>query len=172
MRTFLFFILFFVTGIIFSQNNVYDIARKGTVEQLKAFIKKNPNSVDKKNEDGYTPLILACYRGNNEVAKYIVQNGKSNNITSDMGTPLMACAVKGNNEIAAFLLKNKANPNLTDGNGTNALMYAAQFENTVLIKLLLEYKADKTAKNKEGKTAFEYAAFSGNQTNINLLKTN
>jgi uncharacterized protein len=34
----------------------------------------------------------------------------------------------------------------------------------------LKYNADKTLKTKDGKTAFEFAAFSGNETITNLLK--
>ena len=39
-----------------------------------------------------------------------------------------------------------------------------------VIKLLLANKADKSLLDNKGKTAFEYAAFSGNEAIINLLK--
>ena len=38
------------------------------------------------------------------------------------------------------------------------------------VKLLIENKVDKNHKDLEGKTAFEYAVFSGNEEIINLLK--
>jgi len=38
------------------------------------------------------------------------------------------------------------------------------------LSLLLENKVDKTHKDKDGKTAFEHAVFSGNEEIINLLK--
>jgi len=59
---------------------------------------------------------------------------------------------------------------VTDEKGTTALMYAVQFRNVAFVQLLLKHKADKTLKDKNGKTAFEFAVFSGNEEIINLLK--
>jgi ankyrin repeat protein len=150
--------------------NVFDIGRKGTVEQAKEVLKTNPKAFNVVNDDGYSPLVLACYRGNNEVAKLLIESGSDINGISKMGTPLMAAVVKGNNEIANLLIEKKADVNAADANGTTALIYAVQFQNAVTLKLLLENKANKNHKDKEGKTAFEYAVFSGNEAIINLLK--
>ena len=49
-------------------------------------------------------------------------------------------------------------------------IYAVQFRNVEAVKVLLQNKADKTKIDKQGKTAFEYAVFSGNEEIINLLK--
>jgi ankyrin repeat protein len=162
------FLLFFAKSV--AQKDVFAISRNGTVAEMKELIEKNPNSINEKNENGFTPLILACYRGNNLVATFLVNKVKDIDATSDMGTALMACAVKGNVEIAKLLLEKGCNPNITDANGTTALIYATQFKNTELIKALLKHNADKTKIDKKGKTAFEYAVFSGNEEIINLLK--
>ncbi|SFB22960.1 hypothetical protein SAMN05660845_2159 [Flavobacterium swingsii] len=177
MKLYLKFILLFVILIAFSansfsQNDVFNIARSGTVEGLKILINKDLDIINTKNENGFTPLILACYKGNVAVAKFLIENSKTINTSSDMGTPLMACVVKGNNVIAELLLQKGANPNLTDNKGTTALMYAAQFQNIDAIKLLLKYKAVIQNKNKEGKTAFEFAVFTNNEEIINILKIN
>jgi uncharacterized protein len=152
--------------------DIFDIARKGTVAQAKELVKSNPKAVNETNKDGFTALILACYRGNNEVAKFLIENGSNINGNSDMGTPLMAAIVKGNNEMAKFLIEKKAIVNLADANGTTPLIYAVQFQNIDIIEVLLKNKADQSHKDKQGKTAFEYAAFSGNEKIINLLKSN
>ena len=39
-----------------------------------------------------------------------------------------------------------------------------------MIEALLKHNADKSKIDNKGKTAFEYAAFSGNEEIINLLK--
>jgi hypothetical protein len=44
------------------------------------------------------------------------------------------------------------------------------FKNKEIIMLLLQKKADKALVDSKGKTAFEYAVFSGNEEIINLLK--
>lgn len=165
-----FFLLVFQTG--FSQEDIFDVARKGTVEQVKTLQTQNPDIINTVNEQGFTPLLLACYRGNLDVAKFLIENSKTIDTTSDMGTPLMACVVKGDSVLARLLLQKGANPNLTDSKGTTALIYAVEFQNIETVQLLLKYNADKTHKNNEGKTAFEFAVFSGNEAIINLLKLN
>ncbi len=156
----------------FSQEavDVFDIARKGTLEQAKAIVKNNPRAFQTVNQEGFSPLTLACYRANNEVAKFLTDSGCDINQNSSMGTPLMAAIVKGNNEMARYLLQKNANINLTDANGTTALMYAVMFKNKEMVALLLQKKADKSVADHKGKTAFEYAVFSGNEEIINLLK--
>ena len=171
-KTLFIVIVALISNLTFSQEtlDVFDIARKGTLEQAKNILKVNPNAFNTVNEDGFSPLILACYKGNNEVAKLLIENGCDINGNSKMGTPLMACVVKGNNEIAKFLIKKKVDIDNADANGTTALIYCVQFNNKTILSLLLENKVDKTHKDKDGKTAFEHAVFSGNEEIINLLK--
>lgn len=166
------FICLIFSSLIFSQEklNVFDIGRKGTVDQVKEILKSNSTAFNVLNNDGFSPLVLACYRGNNEVAKFLIENGSDINGNSKMGTPLMAAIVKGNNEIAKLLIEKKANINSSDTNGTTALIYTVQFQNVEILKLLVKNNVDKSHKDNDGKTAFEHAVFAGNDTIINLLK--
>jgi ankyrin repeat protein len=150
--------------------NVFDVARRGTLEQAKTLYKQDPKIFNTVNDAGYSPLLLACYRGNLEVARFLIETGTDINAGSSMGTPLMAAVVKGNIEIVKALLDKKADVNASDANGITALIYAVQFQNPEILRLLLEHKADKAHKDKEGKTAFEHAVFSGNESIINLFK--
>lgn len=150
--------------------NVFDIARSGTLTEIQDLYKSNPDLINSLNESRTSPLILACYRGNVEVAKFLIENAKDINYNSDMGTALMAATYKNHPELVKLLLDKKANPNAADTNGTTALSLAVQFKNSPLVQLLLEHKADKTIKDNKGKTAFEYAVFSQNEQIINLLK--
>ncbi len=164
-----FFFLVCMSG--FSQSaDIFDVARKGSLADVQLIVKNDPKSLNKLSPEGFSPLILACYRGNNSVAKFIIENGGNIDGNSPMGTALMAAVVKSNHEIAELLLTNKANPNIADPNGTTALMYAVKFQNAGLVKLLLANNADKSKLDKDGKSAFEYAAFSGNNEIIQLLK--
>ncbi len=170
-RIVLLLVVFFAfSANVFSQKDVFNVARSGTVEDLKILVNKNQEVINTKNENGFTPLILACYKGNVAVAKFLIKNSKTIDTSSDMGTPLMAATYKGQVELVKLLLENNANPNITDSNGTTPLIYAAMFGNTNIMSLLLKYKADKTHKDKDGKTAFEFAVFLGNQDIINQLK--
>lgn len=171
MKKSIIFILLIKSFFCFSQqNDVFTVARSGTITDIEYIFKKNPSALDSKNEFGFSPLILACYKSNDEVAKFLIEKKVDLNYVSQDGTALMAATVKGNYKLVELLLLNEANPNLTDEKGITALMYAVQFKNEPIIKLLLKSNADKTIINKEGKTAFEYAVLTNNDNIINLLK--
>lgn len=170
MKKILLFVLFSFLITNAQNKNVFDIARNGTLKEIQELNKSNPNLIDTYNENKSSPLILACYRGNTDVALYLIANTKDINYNSGMGTALMAAVVKGNIELVKALINAKANLDLFDSQGKTALMYAVQFKNIEIIKLLLQHKANKSILSNEGKSAFEYAIFSGDETIINLLK--
>ena len=150
--------------------DVFDVARSGTVEEMKALVLKNKDTINALNASSFSPLILACYRGNAPVAEYLAKNIKDINYNSPSGTALAAAAIKGNIALVKVLLENKANPDIKDGMGMTALLYASQFENKEMIQLLLKYKADKKIVSDDGKSAMDYAVFNKNQEIIGLLK--
>jgi ankyrin repeat protein len=150
--------------------DVFDTARRGTVDEMKALMAIKKDTINAVNNMGFTPLILACYRGNTEVAEFLIKNVKDVDYGSSSGTALASVAVKGNNRLAKALLEKGANPNVADATGITPLIYATQFENIELMKLLLSYKANKKQTDKEGKTPYDYAVFTKNQDVINLLK--
>lgn len=149
---------------------IFDIARTGTVAEVKDLMKKDPNVINETNEAGFSPLILACYRGNVEVAKFLADNVKDINYKSNEGTALSGLAFRYNKELVEYLLSKNANPNITDANGTTPLFWAVKSGNKELTELLLKYKADKSIKDLQGMTPFEYALQTNNKEIINLLK--
>jgi len=164
------FIATFSYGQEIKPKDVFDVARFGSVEEMKILESKNSDTINAVNKMNFTPLILACYKGNTEVASYLVKRVKDVNFNSSSGTALAASVVKGNLILSKLLLENKADPNLADAGGMTPLMYAIQFKNTELVKLLLSHKADKKQADNSGKMPFEYAVFTKNQEIINLLK--
>ena len=171
-KTLFIVIVALISNLIFSQEtlDVFDIARKGTLEQAKNILKVNPNAFNTVNEDGFSPLILACYKGNNEVAKLLIENGCDINGNSKMGTPLMAAVVKGNIEAAKLLLQKNADPNNSDKNGTTALMYATSVKNYELVSLLTKANANPDVKDNRGNSALDYAILLNDDKLIELLK--
>ncbi|MET3035279.1 ankyrin repeat domain-containing protein [Chryseobacterium sp. NRRL B-14859] len=162
-----------LTSLLYVQGqtkSIFDIARQGTVDEVKALMKQNPDIINQPNENGFTPLILACYRGNTEVAKFLIDHVKDVNYQSKEGTALAALSVKYNKELIESLLKKNADPNIGDATGYTPLFWAVKFGNKELVELLLRYKADKSKKDSMGMTAFEYALSTNNKEIINLLK--
>jgi ankyrin repeat protein len=150
--------------------SIFDMARSGTVAEVKDLMKQDPNIINKTNENGFSPLILACYRGNIEVADFLMDKVKDIIYNSSMGTALMAVVYKGDLQLTQKLLDNKSDVNTMDSQGTTPLIFASKLGNTEMVKLLLKYNADKNIKDKQGNTAFEYAVLSKKSELINQLK--
>ncbi len=165
------FLLFFISfSFTYSQNDIYDSCRKGTVNDVISIYTNNPNSINEPNEAGYTPLILACYHGNEEVVNFLIDKVKDINGTSGYGTPLMAAVVKGDLNIIELLLDKKADTNIADSNGTTALHYATLFKQTDIVKLLVKAGAKSDIKDGRGQSAFDYAVLNNNDQILKLLK--
>lgn len=170
-KIFILFVTVVLPALCMAQGkDVFDTARTGTVEEMKILVKKNTDTINAINPAGFSPLILACYRGNTPVAEYLAKSVKDVNYNSSNGTALAAAAVKGNVPLAKLLLENKANPNLADANGVTPLVYAVQFENKDMVALLLKFKAKADLKDNEGHTAYDHAVFSKNEEILNLFK--
>lgn len=164
-------ILFVSINAVFAQDvNCFDIARKGNLSDIKSLFEKDKSVINAIDDKGSSMLILACYRGNDAVANFLIDNKAEVNYVSKNGTALMACVVKGEFELVDKLLLNEANIDLKDQNGMTALMLAVQFNNSEMVKKLVEEKANKALKCNQNKTAFEYAVEFNYEKIINLLK--
>jgi ankyrin repeat protein len=150
--------------------DVFQIARNGTVAEMKALSDKNPKVINEVSPEGYTPLILAVYNNNVEVAEFLIEKGADVNGNSKMGTPLMAAVVKNNQKCVEILLKNKADVSISDANGSTALHYAVMFKQEILIKLLIENKADINQKDQRNLSPLDYAMMTKDEKILNLLK--
>lgn len=164
-------ILLLTINWVFSQNNsCFDVARKGSLSEMKLLFESDKSVVNSFDDNGSSMLILACYRGNQDVATFLINNQADLNYVSKNGTALMACVMKNQFQLVDQLFDKSVNLDLTDGNGITALMLAVQFKNVEMVKKLVKAGANKEIKCKQNKTAFEYAVFSNNEEIINLLK--
>ena len=174
MKRVIFLLSFFLSFTFISAQekakSIFDIARSGTVDEVKQRMKQNPDIINQTNENGFSPLILACYRGNVEVAKFLMDHVKDINYKSQEGTALAGLSVKYNKDLVTYILSKNANPNIADATGFTPLFWAVKFGNKELTELLLQYKADKSIKDAQGMTPFEYALQTNNKEIINLLK--
>jgi ankyrin repeat protein len=148
---------------------IFDACRKGDTSAIKAMIKVNPDTVNCRNEGGFTPLIIAGYKGQIEVVKLLLKHNADVNAKSGEGTVLMGACFKGNVELAALLIKHHADVNSANDLGTTPLMYAILGQKIELINLLLDNGAVKDVKERSGKTALDYAIQSGNKEIIELV---
>ena len=76
--------------------------------------------------NGYTPLILAAYKGQNSAVKQLIGKGADvNAVTNDGYTALIYAAFSGHSKIVKQLIENGADVNATNEYGANAIIYAA-----------------------------------------------
>lgn len=158
-----------INQVFCQEKNVFDIARKGTLAEIQNLYKKQPEVINTINESKSNPLILACYRNNEEVALFLIDKVKDINYNSGMGTALMAGVMSGNIAIVKKLIASKADLNQGDTYNKTALIYAAFFNKNEIAKLLIEAGADKNLKDSDGKTALDFANFNKNTELIILL---
>jgi len=83
-------------------------------------------------------------------------------------TPLMWAAEIGNSEAAIILLENGANIHHTNKKGMTALHCAAVNGNFDIVQLLLNRRADKTARNNDSKTPLDVAEETMRERNENI----
>ena len=165
--TFYFVVFLMQIGFAQNSNEFFNAIRHNDVELVQKAIQNDKTIINKKNEQGFTPLILASYYHRIKIAKLLLNNNASINIKSDMGTALMAATYKGDEQMVALLLQHNANPNIFDDKGTSALHLACTFNKPNIIKLLLAHKAVKNSKDAQGKTPLDYAI---SNNNIEIIK--
>ena len=143
---------------------------------LKEYLDKNPDKVNIKNKEGYTPLILASIFSNGgsslKTVDFLLERGANINLKDNDGmTALMHVSYNSkfsSNKTVKFLLERGANPNLQDKNGHTALMMASGDSNTSstleTVKTLLEYGADPNLHNNFGWTALSISSLTFDAT--------
>ncbi len=137
--------------------DVFECARTGNKTRIEQLEKLSPDTIDAINEAGFTPIILAVYRGHEDLVRYLTEKKVDLDYISPEGTALMAACYKNQTNIAAYLLASGAGPNIRTPEGSSALLYAVLSGNTGLVKLLIEKGAHKTTKDGNGKSVLEYA---------------
>ena len=158
------------SGIFKSESDVFEIARKGTTEDLQNLLKNTPEAIYYESSSGFTPLTIACYNGNLEVATVLANQVRDINVNSSSGTPLMAAVFKNYVDIAKMLLDLDADVNMADANGNTALHFAVRFSYIEIVKLLIAKNADINLVDNKGFSPRYYAELDKNEIIMNLLK--
>lgn len=91
--------------------------------------------------------------GSNFDAWYTIATAAANNKTDDVKAKLVG----------------GENPNTTDDKGNTPLIYAAQFGNTEMVKLLLQWEAKVDARDAFGNAPLHWAALRGSADVVRLL---
>jgi uncharacterized protein len=118
-------------------------------------------------DDGETPLMMAVFKGQTELAIQMIEKGADVNKTG--WTPLHYAATAGNVQLIKILLENYAYIDAESPNKTTPLMMAAHYGTPGAVKLLLEEGADVSLKNEVGLTAIDFAQRALKQDSVDVI---
>jgi hypothetical protein len=150
------FLLFIFSGSVYGQD-IFECCRTGNTKKLVRILKKQPELTRQTNENGFSPLIIATYRNQEQCVRLLLQQGADPNQSSQEGTALIGACYKNNQNIALLLLQQGASPNVVGISGMSPLIFAAQNRNKTLVDSLLMKGADKKHRDAMDRTAYDYA---------------
>ena len=118
--------------------DIFSLARSGDTNKLREFVGFNHElNFDKKNDKGYSPLMIAVYNGNIEAAEFLLEIGADPNSADLSGnTILMGAAFKGDVGLVKLLLKRGANKDAKNHNGFTAEQWASAFGRIDVVSIL------------------------------------
>jgi tetratricopeptide (TPR) repeat protein len=129
--------------------------------------------VNVKNNDGFTPLILALSNGFKELSELLIAKGAEVNVKDNNSrSPLTYSLVGGYKEIAELLISKGADISVKDKNGDTPLSLASANGFKELIELFIAKGVDVNIKNKDGNTALTIACKKGYNEITELLIKN
>ena len=135
--------------------SIFEACAVGKFDAVAHFIYLNPHVVDQFSDDGFTPLGLASYFGNEDITRYLLLKNADPNIPSNNGYnvyPLHSSVAADHTMIAKMLLEAGSNVNIAQMSGVTPLHSAAQNGNIELLIVLLEAGAEVNVRMEGGKT--------------------
>lgn len=119
---------------------------------------------------GWSALMIACWKGYYNLAKFLLGEGIDINLQDDCGwSALKRASFYDHYEVVELLLDEGADVDLQDQNGWTALMNTSRKGHYRLVKLLLERDADVNLRRISGRTALISASECGRYDEAKLL---
>lgn len=127
-----------------------------------ALLRDAAAELDALNQDGLTPLAVACMAGNWRLAKFLLERGAKPEPAGGQPALLAAAATEEDDPAGVqLLLKHRAKVDTRDAQRRSALHEAALAGNTDIVSTLLAAGADVHAQDADGRTPWLEAARGG-----------
>jgi uncharacterized protein len=141
--------------------DVFDAAAVGRTRGLEELLDGEPGLVTSWSKDGFTPLHLAAFFGEEEAVKILLERGADVNVVSRnpniVVTPLHSAAAGSHPGIVKLLLEAGADVNAAQDRGFTPLHSAANNDDRESAEALLAAGADPRLTTDDGKTAADIA---------------
>lgn len=144
--------------------------RKNANSVIDLLLKQKGLKIDQPNTLKETPLMIAVFLRENDIAKKLIAHGANVNNPKNW-SPLHYAASAGNTEMAELLLKKGADVNARTLRGITPLYMAAREGHTETVKLLLKAKARKDFCTNDELAPYDIAKQRGEgEEMLNLLR--
>ena len=165
-----------IAGYLLSLNpklDLYAACVAGRIEPVLAEIDGDPNLLQSRNSDGWTPLHLAAFFGHPQLAKGLLNRGAAIDARSSnamKNTPLHAAVAGNHAEVVTLLLEQGADANALQHGGWTALHGAAQTGNLEIARTLLVHGASISARAENNQSPLDLALMYGKAEMAELLE--
>ncbi|CAM4757713.1 unnamed protein product [Rotaria magnacalcarata] len=146
-------------------------ALSGNLSVLQELITKSHISVDCRDRENSTALLLSCARGHYLCAEYLLKNGADSNARRITGaSPLYFAASFNHTRIVELLLKQyKAIVDLPTFDGSTSLHVSCERGFTDIVQLLIDAQANVNARMNDGSTPIMLACQNGHLSVVQML---
>ena len=132
-------------------DSIHDAAAAGSARSIIAFIQQGV-SVNLKDSNGRTPLIIASDAGKNRVISILLDQGANlNEQDSDGNTALHLAAMKGYSRVVSDLISSGANSNIKNKEGLSAKELAEKKGQTRIVMLFPDVSEENTRYQQRGR---------------------
>lgn len=130
--------------------------------------------IDQKNNEGLTALLYVAYKGNIELAKYLIKNGASVNSISNLGKNVIHFSAEGDQPsmMIYFLYKEGLDLYSFDENGSTALHWACYSGAETSVKFLIGLGINVNSQDKENLTPLHLATLYNREKIVIILLKN
>ena len=136
--------------------DIFEAAALGRLDRLKQCLPDAASAINSRSKDGFTALHFACFFGQPDAARLLLEHGAAVDAVAANPTQVMPLhsAASSRNLVAARLLLERGAPvNPRQQAGWVPIHAAAQNGDRPMVELLLQHGADRKLVNDQGKTS-------------------
>jgi ankyrin repeat protein len=155
--------------------DIFEATSLGRLDRLKQCVRDDAAAIDSRSKDGFSALHFACFFGQPEAARLLIESGAAVDAVAanpSQVMPLHSAASARNLEAARLLLEHGA-PGIVNARqqgGWVPIHAAAQNGDRPMVELLLRHRADPKLTNDDGKTPAMVAREKGHEELAALLE--